>query len=267
LLPAAAGSGWRFGPADSIYPDYLADPRRSDLSAAQMWVPDSDFVDRFDTASSRFDLHLGERIPIARWEHPRAGAVEVAMEGAFFGQFDQDSSLDNLGWDGWYGGVLAWRPDPRWALKLHYRHLSSHLGDELIENTGRRRSDYTREDLTIGAALQTPGGWGTVYAEAGWALRLSSSSQEDGYAQAGWQLQDAEPAWGPYRRYAALDLQFFEEEDWEPATSLQVGLLRPAERVGEALRLAANIYHGRMQVGELREFDETTISLVLGWDF
>ena len=49
-------------------------------------------------------------------DNPNRG-LQLDFKGGFFGHFDIDNSLDNIGWDGIYGLTLAWRPTETLAFR------------------------------------------------------------------------------------------------------------------------------------------------------
>jgi hypothetical protein len=268
-LPGSAQepAGWKFGPVGQLYPDYLADPRRPQMAAGLMFVLESDLDRLYDSGGERVDIKLGERIPVLRYTESDGQAWELAVEGAFFGQFDRTQSLENIGWDGWYGANIAWRFDPGWAVKLHYRHLSSHLGDEFIERTGRERIGYTREDLTLGLAWTKPTST-ALYAEFGVDTHDGAERQRSLFGQLGAQYREPRrTVFGIFGWHLATDLQFYQEESYRPEFTLQGALLIPAGRSGQQGRIAVELHTGRTLIGELSELTEKSVTILLGWDF
>jgi hypothetical protein len=130
-----------------------------------------------------------------------------------------------------------------WSTKLHYRHLSSHPGDEFIERTGRRRIGYTREDFTLGVAWEPlPGA--TVYGEGGVGIHDGAGRKDAVYFQFGAQNGDD-----------------------DPGITVQGALLVPLARPGQQFRLALEFHTGCVLIGESSEFNENYLALILAWDF
>lgn len=266
--PAApSDTGWTFGPNGQVYPEYAADPRRPQMAFGVVFMTESDVEALYGNGMHRIENRIGERIPVLRYTPGNGRAWELSVEGGFFGQFDLDRSVENIGWDGWYGANLTWGFAPGWAGKFHYRHLSSHLGDEFIERTGLKRINYTREDLTLGLAW-TFGSGATVYAEGGIDVHKGSERQENLFFQAGAQYRQAErKILNAFGWQVATDLQLFQEEDYQPDVTLQAALLIPAERFGQFGRIALEFHTGRSLIGELSELEESYVALFLGWEF
>jgi hypothetical protein len=260
--PAArAAARARLFPPELLYPHYTADPRSPEFGMALLQVAD---VAPPDTGSQRVGLKLGGRFGLLRL-HPEddpEGGWQLDIEAGFLGQFDLDHSLDNLGWDGIYGFLASTRLGRGVSLQLGAKHVSSHVGDEYAERTGRRRLGYTREELAAGLAWN--GGRGELlYAEAGWRYRKKELLGDDrGRLQLGAELHRR---LGGRREglgwYGAANLEANEERDWRLDTSLQVGLRVPS---GNRLwRVGVAVNDGRMPLGEFFRFDERTLSLGL----
>jgi hypothetical protein len=252
-----------WAPAADFYPQYIADPLRPQSALKILGMVDSEIP---DTGSSRFALHLGGRFGLVRWhppEQPDRG-WQLDFEGGFFGHFDIESSLDNIGWDGLFGLYLSWLPNPDIGFRVGTKHDSAHVGDEYAEATGRRRIQYTREEIVLGVSWRATGPW-RLYAEGGLSL-ATDDFEEPGRIQAGVEYLGARRFWKDRMRwYAAADLQSFQQNDWQPRSALQLGLIYPTGRGTSRYRFAIELVHGPSVMGEFSFRDET--SLGVGWYF
>ena len=69
--------------------------------------------------------------------------------------------------------------------KVAWQHLSSHVGDEYAERTGRRRIAYTRNELAGGISERIGERW-RAYGEIGWGYsKKNDNLQEPGRLQGG----------------------------------------------------------------------------------
>jgi hypothetical protein len=260
------GDGWRLtlesDGDDPVYPRYLADPRRPQVSVA-MFHADGTGIP--DSGGTRFALDLGVRVPVARIESTdgrRRG--QFYAEAGWFGQFDTANSLDEIGWDGWYalyGGLDIGGP---WRFRLGTRHLSGHIGDELVLRSGRERINYTRDENMVGIAWVREGV--SAYVDYGRLFRTSFPGQGAGQLQAGVQVERPR-RWGPLGWYAGVDAKMFEEDDWEPGVAVEVGLTAPIDDGDTVWRLAVTGYSGRAVLGEFSRHHENFVALTLGIDF
>ncbi|HYG65266.1 MAG TPA: DUF1207 domain-containing protein [Thermoanaerobaculia bacterium] len=255
---AVAAPAFQMFPASNLYPGYVADPRRPQFSVALLNFPDPQVEDSGDR---RVGLKLGGRFGLLRLhssERPERG-VQLDIEAGFTGQFDIEHSLDNLGWDGTYGLLLSSTFGNGLSVQLGTKHISSHVGDEYAERTGRRRIDYTREELAAGGAWSLGPRWRT-YAEYGWGYQPKEEiGQEPGRLQLGLEHEAAGSLGGRLGWYAALDLGAFEERDWQVDPTLQTGLLIPSG--DRQWRIGIAYHDGIVPIGELFREDEAYVAL------
>lgn len=254
------GSRLTLVPPGDLYPRYLADPRRPRTGLAFLYTPDTEIS---GGGSSRLDVNIGIRHGFLRLS-PQGKTDEgfqVDGEVGFFGQFNVQSSLDNVGWDGWYAVALDFAPGGPVRFKLANRHLSAHLGDEFVEKVGRERVNYTRQDFSLGVAWTPVAHW-TVYGEPSYAYSLGSERLGRGAVQAGLQYDVPDGLWdGRAGYYAALDAQLFEDNGWHPNFTTQVGLSLELPGSNRRYRVGVEAHAGRSVLGEFFELDESYVSL------
>jgi hypothetical protein len=261
LVPAAAdAAAVRLFPSELLYPHYTADPRSPEFGMALLRVPDPDVP---DAGASRVGLKLGGRFGLFR-VHPEGepdGGWQLDIHAGFIGQFDLAHSLDNIGWDGTYGFLASTRLGRGVSFQLGTKHVSAHVGDEYVERTGRRRLGYTREEAAAGLAWSGARG-ARLYGEAGWSYRVKRElAQERGRLQAGAELHRPFPSRERLGWYAAANLEAMEEQDWRLDSSVHLGLSVPAG--DRRWRLGVALYDGRMPLGELFRFDESSVAVGL----
>jgi hypothetical protein len=252
-----------FFPDAELYPQYIADPIRSQSAVMLTRVSSSDIPHSGDR---RFSLRLGGRFPIARL-HPHGDSergLQLDFEGGFFGIFDLRYSLDNIGWDGLVGLALSYRTGPKLAFRIATLHDSAHVGDEYAERTGRTRIQYTREEIAIGVSWTASPQW-RAYAEAACSYGTKTFQQRL-RAQAGAEYRGAKlPHATHVSWYGALDLRAYQENDWRPRVTGQLGLLIPTPRGTGRYRLALEVARGRSVLGEFFHENETYAGI--GWYF
>lgn len=254
LVPLRAEERPWLLPGEPLHRPYLADPRRTTFSITQQNYADAS-ID--ETGDQRTGIQMGSRFGIFTW-----GDGEWGIDGevGFLGQFDQDRSTDNVGWDGIYGFDVVWRPADRFGLRFGLGHDSAHVGDELIEETGRTRIDYTREELRLGASLDLSPVWRS-YAEFGWAFKLRNPGlMEKGRLQLGLEYDSAPSQRDTFEPFLAMDVSSFQEDDWEPNLGLQLGWVRRSSG-GGVLRTGLEVVSGRSPMGEFFQDRETYLAL------
>jgi hypothetical protein len=251
-------------PRSDFYPAYVADPLRPQNALTMQWLADSEIP---DTGGGRFGLRLGGVFGIRRW-HPEGNpdiGWQLTFEGGFAGQFDLQYSLDNIGWDGFFGLYLDRMVSPDFGVRVGTQHDSSHIGDEYSRRTGRERIEYTREELVVGASWRFRRGWRT-YAEVGYGAGLDGEGPWS--VQAGFEfVSDRKHARGRASRFAALDLRTYQESDWSARLTVQGGYRIPVGDHGAVHRLALEYGTGRSVMGQFPHAYENWFGIGWYYDF
>ncbi len=247
-LPVGAEGLVRFSPAQHLYPLYLADPQRATFSAQNVYL---DQTTTTSISHQRFDLKLGGELIILGMAESATQPdwLQLILEAGFHGQFDADQSQDNIGWDGIYSLYVSLRQNEQLAYRFGSKHISSHIGDELIENTGRQRINYTRQEWRLGVAWSFADNW-LSYVDAGKGYGLRSKVlQAPWRAQLGLQYDNPAVFWNnQVGWYAAIDVSSYEENNWQHNNNLPLGFVaRSQARRG---RIGLEFYDGRSQLGE-----------------
>lgn len=258
---------WEFDPATQPYPEYVADPRRPRMQVGLSAI-DSDIS---ETSSGRIMLDAGTRYTLFHVKTDSEGIDEFALdiEGALFTQFDTGNKLDVVGWDGVFGVLAVYDWDDQLNLRVGYRHLSAHLGDEYQENTDRERINYTRDALVLGLAWEFDNGI-TTYVEPSWAWGLGNDDLQEKWAiLGGLQYQGPFDYWnGSAAFFSGAHLRSFEENDWELDLSATTGFLVKRDERSSNVRLQLEFYHGRAILGEFAlDNDETYLTVGAVFDF
>jgi hypothetical protein len=260
-----AGERWWLAPPPAFVPYFTADPRRPQSAILYALIPDSEIP---DSDGPRTIIRLGGRFGLFRY-HPAGDpdrGIQLDIEAGFYGHFDLDHSLDNLGWDGIYGLVLSWKPRHHLGFRFGTKHDSAHVGDEYAERTGRERIGYTREELIAACVWQVDATW-QLYAELGYGHNIKEF-MEPFRLQAGVQWVSNHSWWkGRAAWYGALDVQSFEERDWRVIPTLQLGFQVPTGRGTSRYRVALEVSSGRSTLGEFSFHDETVVGIGLYFDF
>jgi len=247
-----------FFPKENLYPVYIANPLRSTFSLQTMFFEKTSIA---DTSRRRFDLKVGGNLGIFRMQSltNKQKAWQLTLEGGFHGQFDANKSEDNIGWDGIYSMSIDVRSSDAFAYRLGIHHLSSHIGDELAERTGRKRINYTRQETRAGITWLFAPHWQS-YAEIAWGHDLRNKTlQRPWRTELGIQYEKPQYFFEQLGWYMALDLSSYEENNWDINTSLQMGIISVVEE--RRWRLGLEYYDGRSQIGEFFQDSERYIGL------
>ena len=169
-------------PGDQNYPIYVADPRRPRMHVGIGYI-DSDIP---EISNSIVNLDAGTRFTLLKMHKgsESANTFSLDIEGGFFAKFDLINSFDNIGWDGRFGAYISWDRYGPVVTRFGYRHLSSHVGDEYVKNTGRQRINYDRDDLRIGLGYRFANN-ALLYVEPSYAFHLGNTNRQDKLAVEG----------------------------------------------------------------------------------
>lgn len=259
-----AGSQFLFSPETHLYPDSIADPRRANFGLEVLSFSKTDIP---DTGTRRYNIKFGGRFELFQIypaEQLDRG-WQLGLEAGFIGQFDPANSSDNIGWDGIYALITSFRPSDTLAYKFGLHHVSSHVGDEFVERTGRLRINYTRGEWLAGISWRINDRWRT-YGELGNATDMRNDElQEPWRAQAGLEyLIPGSLAGQDVNWYWALDLSATEERDWSTDATMQLGFA--VRRGSRTWRIGAEYYDGRALLGEFFQNDERYVGIGLWLD-
>ena len=181
-------------PSGHVYPVYTADPHRPTIGLTEMVYTD---VRIEDTRSPRVGLSGGGRFGILRIDPAKPGgrSWQVTIAAGLDALFDSQNKLDAIGWEGDYGASVSTATGGPFAFKLAVQHVSTHLGDEYAERTGRARINYTREEVALGASWRFSPRW-RAYGEAAVAYIRRNDDQEPWRFQTGIEYESRPTLWG-----------------------------------------------------------------------
>lgn len=173
---------------------------------------------------------LGDRFGFWIRRDPE-GAVEYAgaLHGGVFSRFDLGGPDQALIEVHYRLGVLLRARFGEVAARAELYHVSSHLGDEFLVDTGARPISTSREGLEF--MLQgSPAPGLAVYGGPGVLLRATDDFEPLSVrAGASWELPPGSSA----RLHASVDLFTWEELEWKPAIAAEIGAgLGRGSRVG-----------------------------------
>lgn len=252
-MPAAAEKSEDAGdivtqvlPPDRLFDPLLADPRWPHFSAAyQSYMGDDELN---DVAAVSF----GEMFSFLRGDGPLGGEWETGLQAGVFAIFDMDSqSHDLVNADYWVGLPLAWRRDKTSALFRVY-HQSSHLGDEFLLRNRVDRINLSYEGLDLKLSYDLPLGF-RVYGGPGWLFHKEPDSLDPWSGQAGLEfISSAEWLDGALRPLAGVDVQSYQEYNWNNSVSLRAGVQfeNPDLVAAQKLRILLEYYNGHSPNGQ-----------------
>jgi hypothetical protein len=241
-------------PGDLLYPHPLADPR-GPFTGVRVQIPLRDdrhvaFENAFGVYQSFVRLSDGDE------------AFEIAGEGAAIGRFDLEESLDMDAVDFRVGFPFVYRRGAL-AFKLHAWHITSHLGDEIIEREGLTRIDYARNEIACGVAWRPSPPW-RLYAEAGWGVSIGDLNDPPRW-MAGAQWNDR--PWDGPELYAAVNATSWKEVDWDIQLNIQAGVWLRSTQTPDGLRVGVEYFRGPSALTQFFEQRDHYVSVGFWFHF
>ena len=249
---------WRLLPDGVIWQSYWAGVHESRTSGVV-------FNEREGT--NFIDVTLGGRASLLRYGtdgpgRPQGG--ELQIEGAAFPRLNLDENWDLDAVDFRFGLPLIYGRD-KWQTKFSYYHLSSHLGDELIEREGSadRRINYSRDALVFALSYYPLPAW-RWYAEASWAFY--SDFAEPWEFQFGVDIAEPGPTGFAGTPFIAVNGHVREEVDYSGNVVFQAGWLWRGNST-RIMRLGFHYFNGKSSQFEFFDQFEEQIGGGLWYDY
>ncbi|MBI2215342.1 MAG: DUF1207 domain-containing protein [Acidobacteria bacterium] len=213
-----------------------------------------------DNDDFKADTAIGAVFPMFRFT-PSLGShegIQFDIVASVFTRFDEDLKLTAS--DYLFALPFSWRRGP-WEARAGYSHMSSHLGDEYIKDTGAETVSVSRGEVLFGVARRFQHGvriYGEGFYGAGtrgipegkkerWELGLEWVRDHDGL-------------------FAALDVEMRANQDHEPNTTAQLGW-QWTSGSKRATRIALEYYEGKSPYGQFPDEDEEWIAFEAAFDW
>ena len=249
---------WQPLPQGLIYRDYLAGAKQSRFRS--VWHHERD-------EGRIWDITLGGHVGILRRGNSgpqRPVGFQVDIEGSAQLRLDRDENENLDATDFRFGVPFTWG-DEVYQTKVGYYHISSHIGDEFLdENPGFERLNFVRETLIWGHSYYLNPEL-RIYAEMGYAF-ISDVSKP-------WEFQlgtDYSPAcWTGTRGapFAAVNYHIREELAYDGNVVGQVGWAWRNSPASGLFRLGLEYYHGRDDQFSFYRNSQSKVGFGLWYDY
>ncbi len=244
----------RFLPGGKLIPVIRADPREPGAGAKLIGVLNA--ASQYGTGIEGEAL-IGHSIPFVLLSgDTRERATVLGVQAGVFGRFLMETVERELISTDWMFAIplVIWR-GRNWY-RFRYRHRSSHLGDEYLEDFNAERLDFTRDafEITVYRNL-TPGF--SAYAGGDFAVNVDPIGSKRFRVLGGIELTDVAST-GAGRFFGGVDVNMFQDDDWRPRVNVQAGVLLLPEQERH-LSFTMDIAFGRSIQGEFHPEAETVI--------
>ena len=250
---------WQVLPDGLIYHSYLASIKEPRF--AINWMNERGW-------GALWDVTLGGRVGILRYGDCSLGwpqGWQVDIEGGVMPRLSQDDDLDLQSSDYRFGIPITYgRGNTQY--KFAYYHLSSHVGDEFLENNpGFVRINYSRDAFVFGVS-HYPWPALRLYGEMGFAFRTDGGSEP-------WEFQfgiDYAPADETGIRgapFAAANAHLREDVDFGGSGVLQAGWAWRGGGPRRLFRAGLQYYNGKSSQFQFFHQSEQQTGFALWYDY
>lgn len=213
-----------------------------------------------DNDDFRADTAIGAVFPVFRFTpapESREG-IQFDLVASVFTRFDEDLKLTAS--DYLFALPFSWRRGP-WEARAGYSHMSSHLGDEYIKDTGAETVSVSRGEVLFGLGRRVSNGV-RVYGEGfyGVGTRGIPEGEKDRWELGVEWVRDHDGLFG------ALDVEMRANQDYTPNATLQLGW-QWSSSTKRAARIAIEYYDGKSPYGQFPDEDEEWIALETAFDW
>jgi len=247
-----------FLPEGDVFRPLTADPKQPQVFG----IIQSTRVLGEKTTNSVASVAFGENFGFwSRRKESSCDGMQVGLLTGVFSQFDLLSPATQLvNTDFVIGIPFSWRMES-FSGRVRVYHQSSHLGDQfLLSNPSVNRVDFSFEEIEAILSLETPNGWGRVYAGGGYLLHREPSNLDRLKVQWGAELRGPEvqaPVLGALLKggvvitpIIAADFKTFEELGWAINANILGGLEWIKVGSTRRLRLLFSYYNGYNPYGQ-----------------
>lgn len=149
-------------------------------------------------------------------------SLAASVAGAAFSRFDLEENSNEFIEAHFRVGVRLLARLRGLEARAEIYHVSSHLGDEFLQRTGREPISTSREGIEL-LAQARPVGALRIYGGPGLVVR-STEELDRASVRAGAEWRNPEVRWGPFRPYVSAELFSWDELDWDPLVSSEAGV-------------------------------------------
>ena len=200
---------------------------------------------------------LGDRIGF--WIHRNpSGQIELAgaVLGGALSRFDLESPNNDFIEVHYRVGFQLRARIGGLAARAEFYHVSSHLGDEFLIQSGREPISTSREGLDL-LFQGSPVAGLVLYGGPGFVLRSTESFKT---LSARWGADWETPRASGVRPYASADFFSWSELDWDPSIALEAGLA-----LGRRVRLGVLAGFGPSRAEQFFREDESVVGLSVSY--
>ena len=248
------------GPA--VHPAGLFTPLKADpreLHFGLRWALPQDH-------KSVAEVAIGGYYGIYRWTLPGgAGHAQVNIGGGIFPRFIFPDGKDLQAID-FYGSLPFDFRLGKWSGRFMFYHVSSHLGDDYLNSSGRPAERNSWNSLRSLISYDVVSRL-RIYAGYTYHLQVQPAAQNHAAFQGGCEMNLAAFNGGRGQVYAAADVQSWDRREWRPSLTSQIGVkMGRGTAQGRGISYFAEFSGGPKYYGQFFLEDETRVGVGAKFD-
>jgi hypothetical protein len=193
-----------------------------------------------------WDSTIGGRVGLLRYgttDTIKPQGWQLDMEGAVMPRLDMESKNDLIAVDFRFGAPITYRNGPT-SYKFGYYHISSHVGDEFLENNPAFVRDHFVREALVAAISHEPNDFVRLYGEVAYSV-IAKGSAEPIEMQFGAEYS-AQAATGIYSSpFAAVNAHLREEANYGGNVTVQAGWQWRGVTSDRLWRMGFQYYNGQ----------------------
>ena len=172
-------------------------------------------------AGIEWEANFGHMVPFVRihGEDPEH-SVTLGIQGGVFGRFSFETRKRDLISSDWVFAAPLFITNGAHWIRVRYRHISAHLGDDYIVRFNGRIEGYLRDDIGVVVYRQVTPGVG-MYGGGDVAFNVDPDRNKRLAFNGGIEFNVRRSA--PTSWYGGIDLRVDQDEGWKPRVNLQAG--------------------------------------------
>lgn len=262
-------------PGEYVVAPLLAYPLETRPSAALL-VVDRDLDDSFEGSHLEARVGIGFQLPIVRFQEEAPGrpAIDLGFDVGVWSRFFMESlEKEQIDTD-WRIAVPLGMRYRAWDFRLTLQHVSSHLGDDYLDDNPQEVFQSSREGLELLVGLR-PGSSVRLYAGGDFNFGRSEDFTGSGTSDDPYVVFETIEKWA-FRFGAEWDQTRWGDKRIAPFAAADLETTEFTERIallvkaGAAFRVKAlrfyidlEYHHGPSPMGQFRTVDETWVGLNL----
>ncbi|MDB4638133.1 DUF1207 domain-containing protein [bacterium] len=252
---------WTFQrlPDGLVYKSYLAGEKEPRFASFWAELAGHGYV---------WDSTLGGRVGLLRYgttDNIKPQGWQLDMEGAAMPRLDMESKNDLVAVDFRFGAPITYRNGPT-SYKFGYYHISSHVGDEFMENNPAFVRDHFVREALVAAISHEPSDFVRLYGEIGYSV-IAKGSAEPIELQFGAEYS-AQAATGIYSSpFAAVNAHLRQEANYGGNVTVQAGWQWRGVTSDRLWRMGFQYYNGATSQYVLGLDDEELYGFGMWFDY